>query len=50
MRDLIPRMFATMYDAPGIGLAAPQVSHSLRLVVIDLMPNDKKQPHTSDQP
>ncbi len=44
MRDLIPRMFATMYQAPGIGLAAPQVSHSLRLVVIDLVPNDKKQP------
>lgn len=48
--ELIPRMFATMYDAPGIGLAAPQVSHSVRLVVIDLMPNDKKQPHTLINP
>jgi peptide deformylase len=44
VRDLIPRMFATMYDAPGIGLAAPQISQSLRLIVIDLMPNEKKQP------
>ena len=45
VRDLIPRMFATMYDAPGIGLAAPQISHSMRLVVIDLMPDDKRQPY-----
>jgi peptide deformylase len=44
IRDLMPRMFAAMYKAPGIGLAAPQVGQSLRLVIIDLMPNDKKQP------
>jgi peptide deformylase len=44
VRDLIPRMFATMYEAPGIGLAAPQISQSLRLIVVDLMPNDKNQP------
>jgi peptide deformylase len=44
VRDLIPRMFATMYEAPGIGLAAPQISQGLRLIVIDLMANDKKQP------
>jgi peptide deformylase len=44
VRDLIPRMFAAMYQAPGIGLAAPQVNQGLRLVVIDLVPNDKKQP------
>ncbi len=44
VRDLVPRMFATMYKAPGIGLAAPQVAQNLRLVVIDLMPDDKKQP------
>jgi peptide deformylase len=50
IRDLIPRMFATMYQAPGIGLAAPQVSHSLRLVVVDLMPNDTKQPYSLINP
>ena len=43
-------MFAAMYNAPGIGLAAPQVSHSLRLVVIDLMPNDKRDPHSLINP
>jgi peptide deformylase len=44
VRDLVPRMFTTMYRAPGIGLAAPQVDVLLRLVVIDLMPKDKPQP------
>jgi peptide deformylase len=43
VRDLIPRMFAAMYDAPGIGLAAPQVGVGLRLAVIDLMPRDKSE-------
>lgn len=44
LRDLIPRMFATMYRAPGIGLAAPQVGRLLRAVTIDLMPGDKPSP------
>ena len=47
---LIPRMLASMYQAPGIGLAAPQINQSLRLVVIDLMPNDKKQPQSLINP
>jgi peptide deformylase len=50
VRDLIPRMFATMYQAPGIGLAAPQVGQSLRLIVIDLVPDDKRQPHSLINP
>jgi peptide deformylase len=33
---LIDDMFATMYAAPGIGLAAPQVGVPLRVCVIDL--------------
>ncbi len=36
VRDLAPRMLASMYAAPGIGLAAPQVGELLRLVVLDL--------------
>jgi peptide deformylase len=44
VRALVPKMFATMYDAPGIGLAAPQVGVGLRLAVIDLMPQDKPAP------
>jgi peptide deformylase len=31
-------MAATLYAAPGVGLAAPQVGHSLRLAVIDVTP------------
>jgi peptide deformylase len=36
IETLIDDMIATMYAAPGIGLAAPQVGHSLRIFVIDL--------------
>jgi peptide deformylase len=36
---LIPKMFATMYRAPGIGLAAPQVGKLLRVIVIDIAPD-----------
>jgi peptide deformylase len=43
VRDLVPRMFRAMYDAPGIGLAAPQVGVGLRLAVVDLMPRDKSE-------
>jgi peptide deformylase len=50
VRALIPRMFATMYKAPGIGLAAPQISQGVRLIVIDLLPNDRKQPYTLINP
>ena len=40
MRALLPRLFATMYEAPGIGLAAPQVGVKLRVTVVDVQPND----------
>ncbi|MBE9502911.1 MAG: peptide deformylase [Proteobacteria bacterium] len=33
---LIQDMLATMYEAPGIGLAAPQVSELKRVIVLDL--------------
>jgi len=33
---LIADMFETMYDAKGIGLAAPQIGISQRLIVIDV--------------
>lgn len=34
LQRLIDDMFETMYEEPGIGLAAPQVSRSIRLVVM----------------
>ena len=44
VRALAPRMLATMYAAPGIGLAAPQVGSDLRLVVLDIGPKEKPEP------
>ena len=35
LQDLVKRMIETMYAAPGVGLAAPQVGVPLRLAVID---------------
>ena len=50
VRDLVPRMFETMYKAPGIGLAAPQVGVGLRVVVVDLMPENEPAPLTLVNP
>jgi peptide deformylase len=36
IRGLLDDMVSTMYAAPGIGLAAPQVGVPLRVIVIDL--------------
>ena len=44
VRDLSAKMLTTMYAAPGIGLAAPQVGEMLRLVVIDLQKDDARDP------
>lgn len=35
VRQIIENMFETMYDAPGIGLAATQVNIHQRIIVID---------------
>ncbi len=40
LKTLVEDMFETMYDAPGIGLAAIQVGVPLRVLVIDLQPED----------
>jgi peptide deformylase len=41
---LAEKMLATMYKAPGIGLAAPQIGELLRLVVVDVRPDEKPDP------
>ncbi|MCS5586167.1 MAG: peptide deformylase [Gammaproteobacteria bacterium] len=43
IKTLVKDMFETMYDAPGIGLAATQVDHHQRIIVIDLS-EEKDQP------
>jgi peptide deformylase len=50
VRDLIPRMFASMYRAPGIGLAAPQVGRLLRVITIDLGGTERPDPMTLINP
>ena len=44
VRSLMDNMLETMYEAPGIGLAAPQVGVSARVLVIDINMNDKGVP------
>ncbi|QCX52614.1 peptide deformylase [Elizabethkingia sp. JS20170427COW] len=38
LKELIDNMFETMYQAHGIGLAAPQIGLDIRLFVIDICP------------
>jgi peptide deformylase len=45
VRRLMDDMLETMYVAPGIGLAAPQVGEALRIIVVDVARDDEeKQP------
>ena len=44
LQRLIDDMTETMYDAPGVGLAAPQVGVSKRLAVIDVSTKGAKMP------
>lgn len=44
LQALIDSMIETMYAAPGVGLAAPQVGESKRLAVIDISSKEVKVP------
>ena len=48
IRTLVADMFETMYDAPGIGLAAVQVGVPIRLLVMDLQ--EPRDPDDPDSP
>lgn len=43
LRKLIDDMLETMYDAPGIGLAAVQVAVPKRLLVVDVAGSDEER-------
>ena len=49
LKQLVDDMFETMYDAPGIGLAATQVNVHERVVVIDIS-EDKSEPRVFINP
>ncbi|HXQ49707.1 MAG TPA: peptide deformylase [Stellaceae bacterium] len=42
VRRLMADMLETMYEAPGIGLAAPQVGQALRVIVVDCARDGEK--------
>jgi peptide deformylase len=44
IRRLADDMLETMYDAPGIGLAAPQVAKMLRMIVMDCAKEEDATP------
>jgi peptide deformylase len=44
LRALADDMLETMYDAPGIGLAAPQVGVTRRLIVLDCVKDEGEEP------
>jgi len=41
LEDLVADMAETMYAAPGVGLAAPQIGVPLQLCVIDITPKEE---------
>ena len=51
IRQLAADMIETMYDAPGVGLAAPQVGRNIRMLVMDpAMKDEEKQPRVLINP
>ena len=49
IQKLVDDMFETMYEAPGIGLAASQVNVHKRIIVIDISEN-RDEPHVFINP
>ncbi len=49
LHKLVEDMFETMYDAPGVGLAATQINVHKRVIVIDVS-EDQSQPLTFINP
>lgn len=48
LERLIANMWETMYHSEGVGLAAPQVGKSIRLIVIDGTPMADTDPMCAD--
>jgi len=45
LKLLVTDMAETMWDAPGIGLAAPQVAQSVRVIVVDVSEPGEEKKH-----
>ncbi|MCX6235849.1 MAG: peptide deformylase [Bacteroidetes bacterium] len=48
LKELISDIFETMYDSNGVGLAAPQVNRSIRLIVVDASPYATDHPEVQE--
>jgi peptide deformylase len=48
LNKLVEDMYQTMYDAAGVGLAAPQIGLSIRLFVVDGTPLNEDDPNHED--
>lgn len=48
LQELIASMFETMYHSVGVGLAAPQINHSIRLFVVDASPYADEDPQLAN--
>ncbi len=47
-KQLVEDMFETMYHSDGVGLAAPQIGLSIRVIVIDASPMEEDEPALKD--
>jgi peptide deformylase len=48
LKQLIDNMYETMYNADGVGLAAPQIGRAIRLFVVDASPMADEYPETEN--
>jgi len=48
LQELIDEMFETMYNAEGVGLAAPQIGRSLQLFILDTHAFKETYPDTEE--
>jgi peptide deformylase len=48
LEKLVGDMFETMHNAEGVGLAAPQIGHTVRIFVVDLSPLSDEEPLLED--
>jgi len=49
LKVLIANMYQTMYNAYGVGLAAPQVGHALRIFLVDTSPFSENENLTVEE-
>ena len=47
--ELIENMYETMYEAHGVGLAAPQIGLSIRVFLVDTMPFAEDESYTPEE-